>query len=186
MRRLELRLMSEASEEYGIDLLRNCSGATPASPSAQEAADADADADAAFMERYHMPFEADIKAEKRRNHIKHQQHLGSRWDGRKSTRQLPIRRGLQRSTSQPSSSTTGRGGVLIKPLPQLDMIFEDEKDVRRACTPLERMRAHTPLWDVERSNLLRSRESVRALPMREGDQPRDSKGRPQTPLWWLF
>ena len=186
MRRLELRLMSEASEEYGIDLLRNCSGATPASPSAQEAADADADADAAFMERYHMPFEADIKAEKRRNHIKHQQHLGSRWDGRKSTRQLPIRRGLQRSTSQPSSSTTGRGGVLIKPLPQLDMIFEDEKDVRRAYTPLERMRAHTPLWDVERSNLLRSRESVRVLPMREGDQPRDSKGRPQTPLWWLF
>ena len=189
MRRLELRLMSEASEEYGIDLLRNCSGATPASPSAQEAADADADADAAFMERYHMPFEADIKAEKRsRNHFKQQQHLGSRWDGRKSTRQSPIsiRRGLQRSTSQPSSSTTGRGGVLIKPLPQLDMIFEDEKDVRRAYTPLERMRAHTPLWDVERSNLLRSRESVRALPMREGDQPRDSKGRPQTPLWWLF
>ena len=71
------------------------------------------------------------------------------------------------------------------------MIFEDEGDVRarraaRAYTPLERMRAHTPLWDVERSDLLRSRESDRALPMREGDKPRDSEGRPQTPLWWLF
>ena len=186
MRRLELRLMSEASEEYGIDLKRSLSVATPAS--AQEAADEDADADAAFLQKYHEPFEAEMH----RNDVQQQRQLGAaRRDGRKSSRQSPISRGLHRSTSQPSSSKTGRGGVLIKPLPQLGMIFEDEGDVRarraaRAYTPLERMRAHTPLWDVERSDLLRSRESDRALPMREGDKPRDSEGRPQTPLWWLF
>ena len=73
--------------------------------------------------------------------------------------------------------------------PQLDMLFEEEDTTfRRTYTPLDRMRVSTPLWEVERSNLLRSRESVRALltPMRDEDKPRDSKGRPQTPLWRLF
>ena len=104
---------------------------------------------------------------------------------------------LQGSGAQPSDTNPNlkKAGtpVILRPVtmlgPQLDMLFEEEDTTfRRTYTPLDRMRVSTPLWEVERSNLLRSRESVRALltPMRDEDKPRDSKGRPQTPLWRLF
>ena len=102
--------------------------------------------------------------------------------------------GAQPSDPNPNLKKAGtpvilRPGTMLGPQAQLDMLFEEEVTTfRRAYTPLDRMRVSTPLWEVERSNLLRSRESVRALltPMRDEDKPRDSKGRPQTPLWRLF